>query len=152
VQRAIVVGEPKWFLTKETDMFTSSEAFSSFSVDDIDRAKRFYGETLGLSVTEDTMGNLELRLGAGARVFLYAKPDHVPASFTVLNFVSDDVEKTVDELNARGVTTKIYDDEDLTGMPPSDEKGIIRDDANRAGIAWFRDPAANVLAVVAESM
>lgn len=133
-------------------MFTSSEAFSSFSVDDIDKAKRFYGETLGLAVTEGMMGNLDVRLGTGAQVFIYFKPDHVPASFTVLNFVTDDVEKTVDELNARGVTTKIYRDEELAGMPPSDVKGIIRDEAGRAGIAWFRDPAANVLAVVSASM
>ena len=133
-------------------MFTSSEAFSSFSVDDIDKAKRFYGETLGLSVTEGMMGNLEVRLGNGAQVFIYFKPDHVPASFTVLNFMTDDVEKTVDELNARGVTTKIYGDADLADMPPNDEKGIMRDEEDRAQIAWFTDPAANVLAVVAESM
>ena len=133
-------------------MFTSSEAFSSFSVDDIDKARLFYGETLGLEVDEGMTGNLEVRLGTGARVFIYAKPDHVPATFTVLNFVTDDVEKIVDELNARGVTTKIYGDEDLPGMPRSDEKGIIRDDENQAGIAWFKDPADNVLAVVAESM
>ncbi|HSP53448.1 MAG TPA: VOC family protein, partial [Cryobacterium sp.] len=113
-------------------MFTSSEAFSSFSVDDIDKAKRFYGETLGLSVTEALMGNLEVRLGNGTRLFIYAKPDHVPATFTVLNFVTDDVEKTVDELNARGVTTKIYGDDDLADMPPNDEKGIMRDEENRA--------------------
>lgn len=133
-------------------MFTSSEAFSSFSVDDIDKAKRFYGETLGLSVTEGMMGNLEVRLGNGAQLFIYVKPDHVPASFTVLNFMTDDVEKTVDELNARGVTTKIYGDADLADMPPNDEKGIMRDEGDRAQIAWFTDPAANVLAVVAESM
>ncbi|TFC84211.1 VOC family protein [Cryobacterium cheniae] len=133
-------------------MFTSSEAFSSFSVDDIDKAKRFYGETLGLSVTEGMMGNLEVRLGNGAQVFIYFKPDHVPATFTVLNFMTDDVEKTVDELNARGVTTKIYGDEDLADMPPNDEKGIMRDDEHKAQIAWFTDPAANVLAVVAASV
>ena len=133
-------------------MFTSSEAFSSFSVDDIDKAKRFYGETLGLSVTEGRMGNLEVRLGNGAQVFIYFKPDHVPATFTVLNFMTDDVEKTVDELNARGVTTKIYGDEDLADMPSNDEKGIMRDDENKAQIAWFTDPAANVLAVVAASV
>ena len=133
-------------------MFTSSQAFSSFSVDDIDKAKRFYGETLGLDVREGMMGNLDIRLGNGAQLFIYAKPDHVPATFTVLNFVTDDVEKTVDELNARGVTTKIYGDDDLADMPPNDEKGIMRGDENRAEIAWFKDPAANVLAVVAASV
>ena len=132
-------------------MFTSSEAFSSISVDDIDAAKRFYGETLGLSVSEAMMGNLDVRLGNGVQLFIYAKPDHVPATFTVLNFVSDDVEKTVDELNARGVTTKIYGDHDLADMPANDVKGIMRDEANQAGIAWFTDPAGNVLAVVAAS-
>ena len=133
-------------------MFTSSAAFSSFTVDDIEKAKRFYGETLGLSVTVGMMGNLEIRLGSGFRVFIYAKPDHVPATFTVLNFVTDDVENAVDKLNARGVTTKIYGDEDLADMPPNDEKGIMRDERNKAEIAWFKDPAANVLAVVAASM
>lgn len=133
-------------------MFTSSEAFSSFSVDDIDKAKRFYGETLGLDVQEGRMGNLEVRLGNGAQLFIYAKADHVPASFTVLNFMTDDVEKTVDELNARGVDTKIYGDEDLADMPPNDAKGIMRGDEGRAEIAWFKDPAANVLAVVAAAV
>ena len=130
-------------------MFSTSDAFSSFSVDDIEQARRFYGETLGLEVREGMMGNLDVRLGTGARVFIYAKPDHVPASFTVLNFVSDDIEKSVDDLNARGVTTKIYGDDDLADMPPNDEKGIMRDEEDKAQIAWFKDPAANVLAVVA---
>ena len=133
-------------------MFSKSEAFSSFSVDDIDQARRFYGETLGLEVRDGMMGNLDVRLGNGARVFIYAKPDHVPASFTVLNFVSDDLEKTVDALNGRGVTTKIYGDSELPDMPPNDDKGIMRDEEGKAGIAWFRDPAANVLAVVSETM
>ena len=133
-------------------MFSKSEAFSSFSVDDIDQARRFYGETLGLEVRDGMMDNLDVRLGNGARVFIYAKPDHVPASFTVLNFVSDDLEKTVDALNARGVTTKIYGDNELPDMPANDDKGIMRDEEGRAGIAWFRDPAANVLAVVSKTM
>lgn len=133
-------------------MFSTSDAFSSFSVDDIEQARRFYGETLGLEVREAMMGNLDVRLGTGARVFIYAKPDHVPASFTVLNFVSDDVEKSVDDLNARGVTTKIYGDSELADMPANDAKGIMRDEEGRAGIAWFRDPAANVLAVVSGSL
>lgn len=133
-------------------MFSKSEAFSSFSVDDIDQARRFYGETLGLEVRDGMMGNLDVRLGNGARVFIYVKPDHLPASFTVLNFVSDDLEKTVDALNARGVTTKIYGDNELPDMPPNDDKGIVRDEEGKAGIAWFRDPAANVLAVVSDTV
>lgn len=133
-------------------MFTTSEAFSSFSVDNIDEARRFYGDTLGLEVRDGMMGNLDVRLGNGGRVFIYAKPDHVPAGFTVLNFVTDDVEKTVDALNARGVTTKIYGDDELPDMPPNDAKGIMHDEDDNAAIAWFRDPAANVLAVVAATM
>ena len=130
-------------------MFTNSEAFSSFSVDNLEEARRFYGETLGLEVRDGMMGNLDVRLGKGARVFIYIKPDHVPASFTVLNFVSNDVEKSVDALNAGGVKTKLYADDELADMPPNDERGIMRGEDGRAEIAWFRDPAANVLAVVA---
>lgn len=133
-------------------MFSNSDAFTSFSVDDIEKARRFYGETLGLEVRDGRMGNLDVRLGNGARVFIYAKPDHVPASFTVLNFVSDDVEQTVAALNARGVTTKIYGDTELPDMPPNDEKGIMHDEESGAGIAWFKDPAANVLSVVSPTM
>lgn len=133
-------------------MFGTSTAFSSFSVDDIDAARRFYGDTLGLDVREGMMGNLDIRLGNGARAFAYAKPDHTPATFTILNFVSEDLERTVDELNARGVATKIYGDDALPDMPPNDAKGIMRGDDGKAEIAWFRDPAGNVLAVVAENL
>ena len=133
-------------------MFTTTEAFSSFSVDDIDAARRFYGDTLGLGVEEGMMGNLTLRLGGGAQTFVYAKPDHTPAEFTVLNFLSDDVEKTVDELNAKGVTTKIYGDSELPDMPPNDAKGIMHDENGEAAIAWFKDPAGNVLAVVSSKV
>ena len=118
-------------------MFGTTEAFSSFSVDDIDAARRFYGDTLGLGVEDGMMGNLTVRLGGGAQAFIYVKPDHKPADFTVLNFLSDDVEKSVDELNARGVTTKIYDDSELSDMPPNDAKGIMHDEAGEAAIAWF---------------
>ncbi|MEO6943544.1 MAG: VOC family protein [Lacisediminihabitans sp.] len=123
-------------------MFTPSGAFSGFSVDDIPKAKKFYGETLGLKVSENDMGILELHLGSGARVIVYGKRNHEPASFTILNFDVDDVESAVDDLNARGVITKIYDDLEL----PSDAKGIVR--GHGPDIAWFRDPAGNVLSVL----
>jgi len=127
-------------------MFGSTPAVSSFSVDDLDAAKRFYGETLGLKVESTEMGTLTLHFGGGSEGFVYPKPDHEPAGFTVLNFVVDDVEAAVDELNARGVQTKIYGDE-VSGMD-NDEKGIVRDDDGTGFIAWFRDPAGNVLAVL----
>ena len=123
-------------------MFTTTGAFSGFSVDDIDAARTFYGETLGLTVSTNEMGFLELQLGGGAKVLIYSKPNHTPASFTILNFPADDVEAAVDDLNARGVTTKIYADDQL----PSDNKGIVR--GNGPDIAWFLDPAGNVLSVL----
>jgi hypothetical protein len=92
------------------------------------------------------MGNLDLTLPGGGTVFVYPKPDHEPASFTILNFVVDDIDAAVDELNARGVVTRIYDDPSF----PTDEKGIARGKAAGQGpdIAWFRDPAGNVLSVL----
>ncbi|PWC07813.1 VOC family protein [Mycetocola zhujimingii] len=125
-------------------MLTTSHAFGGFSVNDLDAARRFYGETLGLDVSPGEMGVLQLTLPGGARVIIYPKPNHSPASFTILNFVVDDVGVAVDELNAAGVTTKIYDDDEL----PTDEKGISR--GNGPDIAWFRDPAGNVLSVITE--
>ncbi|TQL47660.1 putative enzyme related to lactoylglutathione lyase [Homoserinimonas aerilata] len=130
-------------------MFSSTTAVPSFSVDDLDAAKSFYGETLGLKVELTEMGTLTLHFGGGGEGFVYPKPDHVPATFTVLNFVVDDVEAAVDDLNARGVTTKIYGD-DVSGMQ-TDEKGIVRGDDGAGFIAWFRDPAGNVLAVLSAS-
>ena len=123
-------------------MVTTTGAFSGFSVDDIDAARTFYTETLGLSVTTNEMGFLELQLASGAMILVYAKPNHTPASFTILNFPVEDVEAAVDDLNARGVTTKIYPDD----VMPSDSKGIMR--GNRPDIAWFLDPAGNVLSVL----
>ncbi|CAN5283598.1 hypothetical protein BH09ACT2_BH09ACT2_04890 [soil metagenome] len=123
-------------------MFSTTGTFGGFSVDDIDAARTFYGETLGLDVATNDMGFLELTLGSGAMVLIYSKPNHTPASFTILNFPVDDVEAAVDDLNARGVTTKIYPDE----LMPSDSKGIVR--GNGPDIAWFLDPAGNVLSVL----
>ena len=137
-------------LEREAPVFTTTNAFSSFSVDDLDAAKKFYGETLGLGVTESEMGTIDLALGGGATVFVYPKPDHQPATFTVLNFDVDDLDKAVDELNARGVTTKIYADDEIPDMP-NDAKGITRDDENSMAIAWFKDPAGNVIALMQTS-
>lgn len=123
-------------------MFTAKDAFASFSVDDLSKAKQFYGETLGLRVEENAMGILDLHLASGSRVMIYPKDNHEPASFTVLNFVVPDVERAVEELNGNGVKTKIYDDPQL----PTDNKGILMGDGPR--IAWFKDPAGNVLAVI----
>ncbi|MGO2096632.1 MAG: VOC family protein [Candidatus Microbacterium stercoravium] len=124
--------------------FTVDGAFSGFSVDDIDTAKQFYGETLGLDVSDNAMGFLELKLSSGGTVFVYSKPNHEPASFTILNFPVADVDAAVDELIARGVNTKIYSDEEF----PSDERGIVRGGGHGPDIAWFKDPAGNVLAVM----
>lgn len=126
-------------------MFRTDGAFSGFSVDDIDAARHFYGETLGLDVTDNPMGFLELKLASGGTVLIYGKPNHTPASFTILNFPADDVEAAVDDLNARGVVTKIYTDPDFG----TDAKGISR--GRGPDIAWFTDPAGNVLSVVAAS-
>ena len=120
-------------------MFKDTHAFSGFSADDIPRAKEFYGETLGLNVT-DEMGGLALHLGGGGNVFIYPKDNHVPATFTVLNFPVADVEQAVDRLTEAGVTFERYD-----GIE-SDEKGIHRGDGPT--IAWFKDPAGNILSVL----
>ena len=124
---------------------TSSEigivsGFSGFAVPDLMAAKKFYGETLGLDVTENEMGLLSLRLPGGAEIIVYPKPDHAPAVFTILNFAVEDIDVAVDELAARGVTFTRYD-----GFP-QDEKGIARDGVPM--IAWFTDPAGNILSVL----
>ncbi|KOX16763.1 MULTISPECIES: VOC family protein [unclassified Streptomyces] len=128
-------------------MFGETSAFSGFSVDDLDAARRFYGETLGLEVEEsgpEGMEMLLLALAGGARVLVYPKEDHAPASFTILNFQVDDIERTVDELTGRGVTLERYPGFD------ADDKGIVRGPDGPA-VAWFTDPAGNVLSVLQES-
>jgi catechol 2,3-dioxygenase-like lactoylglutathione lyase family enzyme len=120
-------------------MFGTTKAFSGFAVDDIEAARKFYGETLGLETSEQH-GLLTLHLAGGRDTLVYPKPDHVPATYTILNFQVDDVDAAVDELTARGVSLERYE-----GMG-QDAKGI-----NRAGgpyIAWFKDPAGNILAVL----
>ncbi|SCG70609.1 VOC family protein [Micromonospora coxensis] len=125
-------------------MFRDTKAFSGFSVDDTDRAQQFYAETLGLRVSrDDAMGGmLTLHLAGDRPVLVYPKADHVPATYTVLNFPVEDVERAVDELTARGVRFTRYE-----GMP-QDDKGIMR--GNGPDIAWFTDPAGNVLSVLAQ--
>lgn len=121
-------------------MFRDTPAFSGFSVDDIGAAKAFYGDTLGLEVTESD-GMLELRLGGGATVLVYPKPDHTPATFTILNFPVDDIDRAVDELASAGVRFERY-----PHLGEQDEKGVYR--GNGPDIAWFTDPAGNVLSVL----
>ncbi|MCI0686400.1 MAG: VOC family protein [Sporichthyaceae bacterium] len=121
-------------------MFTDSKAFSGFSVPDIAQARQFYGETLGLEVTEEN-GMLILHLAGGGRVLAYPKSNHEPATFTILNFPVTDVEKAVDELTSRGVQFEHYE-----GELKTDEKGIWRGEG--PDIAWFTDPAGNILSVI----
>jgi catechol 2,3-dioxygenase-like lactoylglutathione lyase family enzyme len=125
-------------------MLGKSKAFSGFAVPDIEKAKKFYGETIGLKVSEDH-GVLTLHLAGGNNVLIYPKPNHVPATFTVLNFPVDDVDRAVDELKKRGVRFEIYDLPDLK----TDEKRIMR--GNGPTIAWFKDPAGNILSVLEAS-
>ena len=125
-------------------MLKDSKAFSGFSAGDIPAAKKFYAETLSLDVSE-SHGLLTLRLAGGNDVIIYPKPNHVPATFTVLNFPVKDVEHAVDELNKRGVRFEHYDLPSLK----TDEKGIMR--GNGPTIAWFKDPPGNILSVIEET-
>ena len=121
-------------------MFRHTGGFSTFSVDDVPRAKQFYAGSLGLSVG-DEMDGLRLDLGDGVQVFVYPKADHVPATFTVLNFVVEDIDVAVAELGAVGVEFEQYE-----GELQTDEKGVFRGDG--PAIAWFKDPARNILSVI----
>lgn len=123
-------------------MFKHTKAFSGFSVDDLQKAKQFYQETLGLEVTEGMMGILTLHVEGGGKIIVYPKPNHVPATFTILNFPVADVEKTVDELTAKGVQFEQYD----FGEMKTDSKGIVR--GYGPTIAWFKDPAGNIMSVL----
>jgi len=122
-------------------MLTTSKAFSGFSTNDLEKSRDFYGRILGLDVSGHH-GMLTLHLGSGADVLIYPKPNHAPASFTVLNFPVPDVEATVDALTGRGVRFEIYD---MPGLK-TDAKGISR--GNGPAIAWFKDPAGNILSVI----
>ena|SRR5690349_9608968 len=122
-------------------MLTTSKAFSGFSVNDLEKAKDFYGRTLGLEVSESD-GFLHLHLSSGGDVLVYPKPNHTPATFTILNFPVDSVDQAVDELSKRGVRFEKYDQPDLK----TDAKGVHR--GRGPGIAWFKDPAGNILSVL----
>jgi catechol 2,3-dioxygenase-like lactoylglutathione lyase family enzyme len=128
----------------EVTMFRASDAFSSYSIDDVNKAREFYGSTLGLDVS-DNMGGLELHVGE-QRVVLYPKDNHEPASFTVLNLPVDDIERAHEELTGRGVDFGYRNDAKLG----TDAKGIYRglDNGEGPNIAWFRDPAGNILSVI----
>jgi predicted enzyme related to lactoylglutathione lyase len=121
-------------------MFTDTPAFSGFAVDDLDAARSFYGDTLGLRTEDGPMGVLSLQLAGDRPTMIYPKPDFVPATYTVLNFAVEDVDAAVDELNSRGVEMERYEGFD------QDEKGISR--GQGPDIAWFKDPAGNILAVL----
>ncbi|HYG49354.1 MAG TPA: VOC family protein [Flavobacteriales bacterium] len=116
--------------------------FSSFSVDDLAKAQRFYAQVLGLD-TGNPMGQLELNLSGGNNIFIYEKPDHVPATYTVLNFVVDDIEKVIERLVMRGVKFEQYD---IPHHVKTNEKGIADQGAFR--MAWFKDPAGNILSLL----
>ncbi|HEY3715819.1 MAG TPA: VOC family protein [Jatrophihabitantaceae bacterium] len=120
-------------------MFENSKAFSGFAVDDLEVAKKFYGETLGLKVSEQN-GLLTLHLAGDRDTLAYPKPGHVPAEYTILNFPVDDIDAAVDELTGRGVTFERYEGFD------QDDKGVMR--GNGPDIAWFKDPAGNILSVL----
>ncbi|HVR64602.1 MAG TPA: VOC family protein [Polyangia bacterium] len=123
-------------------MLKDSKAFSSFSVNDLQKARDFYSRTLGLDVREDSMG-LNLRIGGADAVFIYPKPDHVPATFTVLNFVVSNVDESVAQLTSKGVRFEQYNLPEFK----TDAKGIARGNGGPT-IAWFKDPAGNIISVI----
>ena len=125
-------------------MFKDTRAFSGFSVNDLAAAKAFYGQTLGLEIEESPAG-LMLHIAGGNGILIYPKTDHTPATYTILNFPVDDIDQAVDALTGKGVTFERYDN--LT-----DERGIARGIATQQGpdIAWFKDPAGNILSVLHE--
>lgn len=127
-------------------MFGNTKAFSGFAVSDIDAARKFYGETLGITVEDGGMDNIVLNLANGLDVFVYPKDDHVPATYTILNFPVDSIDQAVDQLTAKGVEMLRYD-----GFP-QDERGIGRGKQHNQGpdIGWFTDPAGNVLSMLEE--
>lgn len=125
-------------------MFKHIKAFSGFSVNNLQKAEEFYSEILGLEVMQNPMGHLELHMEGRTNIVIYPKPDHVPATFTILNFPVKDVEQAVDELTQLGVCFEQYE-----GSIKTDEKGISRS-ADGPSIAWFKDPAGNILSVLEE--
>jgi len=127
-------------------VFHHAKPFSGFSVNSLDQARSFYHDTLGVDIDETPMGMLQLKIDDDTKVFVYEKPDHAPATFTILNFVVEDIDTAVDELASKGITFERYPD-----MPTTqDEKGIMRSRGANTGpsIAWFKDPAGNILALI----
>ena len=127
-------------------MLQISKAFSSFSVNDLAEAKHFYGQLLGLKIDEEDGMGLALHLNEGSEVFVYPKDDHVPATFTVLNFRVENIDTAVDTLTAKGITFERYNQPQLQ----TDHKGISRstNPENGPSIAWFKDPAGNLLSLL----
>jgi len=125
-------------------MINYRNIFSGFSTNDLEKSKKFYSEVLGLKVISNDMGLLELHTTGNEPIIIYPKPNHVPATFTVLNFKVDDIDKAVDDLLAKGVVFEIYG-----GPIQTDEKGISRNEQGPY-IAWFKDPAGNILSVLEE--
>lgn len=130
-------------------MLKDSNAFSGFSVNDQAAAKVFYGDTLGLDLEDMPGMGFSLKLAGGNHIFVYSKPDHTPATYTILNFPVDNIDATVDELVAKGVTMEQYNSPEMH----QDAKGIARGIAANMGpdIAWFKDPAGNILSVLQET-
>lgn len=125
-------------------MLADTRAFSGFAVDDLGAAEQFYAETLGIDTTRGEMGDLVLNLAGGRDTYIYVKPDFSPATYTILNFVVSDIEAAVEELSSRGIEFERYEGFD------QDEHGIVRGDVGPA-IAWFKDPAGNILSVLQRS-
>ena len=127
-------------------MLADTKAYSGFAVDDVDKARQFYGDTLGLKTSVEH-GLMTLHLAGDRPTLVYPKPDHTPATYTILNFPVDDIDKAVEELSSRGVVFDRYDGAD------QDDKGIMRGLQRGEGpdIAWFKDPAGNVLSVLQEA-
>ena len=123
-------------------MLTKSKAFSSFSVNDLQKAKAFYQEILGVNVTDNPMGLIELNIEGGNKILVYPKPDHTPATFTVLNFPVTNIEEAVDELIQKGVLFEQYE-----GQIQTNKKGISRGNGG-PDIAWFKDPSGNILSLI----
>ncbi|MBK6265158.1 VOC family protein [Marivirga sp. S37H4] len=131
-------------------MFNFQSTFSGFSVDDLQKAKTFYRDMLGISILEEEDMGFALQLSGGNHPFIYPKPDHQPATFTVLNFVVKDIDAAIENLKTKGISFLKYNREDL----PQDEKGVLRGLSEGRGpdIAWFEDPAGNVLSVLQEQI
>ncbi|MES2807689.1 MAG: VOC family protein [Bacteroidota bacterium] len=127
-------------------MLIDSKAFGGFSTNDLDKAKQFYSQILGLEVKDNPMGILELVTSGNNNFIIYPKPDHQPATYTVLNFPVADIDEAVDALTAKGIKFEQYDSEYLK----TDEKGISRGSGGGPNIAWFKDPAGNILSVLQE--